>query len=369
MEEDPYSVLGFPDDRDRNTITEADIKAAYRRMMEHHPDKLGGSNYSGGADIDGIEAATARMQKINAAYHALTKKQDKKSDDGDQNVPGPGQVLRINKAWVGDIYHEGPIEINAPGTGNVTSHKGSVYVTRMGKVCGNIKVTEGRTDVLSDADVTIYGTLEGNGNIECEHGVFIEGINHKIGDIRTKGNEGNIYLEGLGDSIYGNVTSEQGSVTIGFGNTAKNISARTICAVHGKADNVKSTKGDIYTYDMSTIGDAEASGTIIMGGTAENVTSFAEDIWIKYTGIVKNATAKGRLDVKGTVLENSTSLGGMIAIARGGLVKGDATAYGDIEERGTLEGMPTTETGTITRRNRELDHDTPHYGRHTGWER
>jgi len=53
------------------------------------------------------------------------------------------------------------------------------------------------------------------------------------------------------------------------------------------------------------------------------------------------------------VLENATFLGDAIGIGRDGLVKGNGTAYGNIEESGTLKGTPITETGTVTRRNRE----------------
>jgi len=157
MAEDPYTVLGFPDDREKASITEAEIRDAYKAMAaKQHPDNLGGSNYSGGADIEGIEAATARMKNINAAYRALTKEKDKKCDGVVQNAPDPVRVLKIDKDMEGDIYHEGPIEIYKSVRGNVTSNGGPVFVAHTGKLCGNIKVTGG-PNAWSYPDVSVEG--------------------------------------------------------------------------------------------------------------------------------------------------------------------------------------------------------------------
>jgi len=66
---DPYSILGV-----ERTATDADIKAAFRKLAkEHHPDKNGGS-----------DEAKARFQEINTAYESI-KTADKRASNNERN--------------------------------------------------------------------------------------------------------------------------------------------------------------------------------------------------------------------------------------------------------------------------------------------
>ena len=63
--EDAYSVLGIP-----STITDSDLKKAYRRLMsQHHPDKL----VSKGLPEEMIKLATEKTQEIKAAYEQIKR--------------------------------------------------------------------------------------------------------------------------------------------------------------------------------------------------------------------------------------------------------------------------------------------------------
>ena len=61
-EDDPYVILGIKKDPGKLKIPENELKKAYRALaIQWHPDK----------NPDKIAEATARMQKINAAYDLL----------------------------------------------------------------------------------------------------------------------------------------------------------------------------------------------------------------------------------------------------------------------------------------------------------
>lgn len=63
--EDPYAVLGVPDDADDDTV-----RAAYRRLArEHHPDRL----IADGMPEEFLEMANRKMAAINTAYDAIRR--------------------------------------------------------------------------------------------------------------------------------------------------------------------------------------------------------------------------------------------------------------------------------------------------------
>ncbi|MBM4201762.1 MAG: co-chaperone DjlA [Gammaproteobacteria bacterium] len=61
--DDAYALLGI-----RSSATDAEIKAAYRRMIgQHHPDKL----LASGAPEERVKSATAKTQQIRKAYELI----------------------------------------------------------------------------------------------------------------------------------------------------------------------------------------------------------------------------------------------------------------------------------------------------------
>ena len=61
--EDAYAVLGI-----KKTVTDAEVKKAYRRLTnQHHPDKL----VSKGLPEEMIEIAKTKTQEIRAAYDQI----------------------------------------------------------------------------------------------------------------------------------------------------------------------------------------------------------------------------------------------------------------------------------------------------------